>query len=413
MSPRPALIVVGLTAVLGLLAGVIGELEKGPMAGIGMPVALALIAFVSAQGVWKTSQSVAARRVARRTDPLTGLPNGAQLRADAGLFLDKRATEDQRALLIFDLVGFKKYNDAFGFACGDVLLRRLAGKLVLAIGDMGIPYRLRGAQFAVVTTPDMSARVRTAATDALFETGEGFMIRCAQGSVVIPHVAVRDISEALKLADQEVQSERAALRSSHGADEVSAGSAMLEQSRGASSSPYDITEVAVSVGQCLGLGSEELDHLEMAVTLRDVGMMAVPGDILSSAGRLGDDDWRFVQLHTLVGERLLRANFGMNHVASVVRSSHERWDGGGYPDALAGEDIPISARIVFVCGAFQDMTTQRPHRPALTAHQALLEVERCAGTQFDPAVAAAFVGVFSDRVDKQPGAQSTPRAPGA
>jgi diguanylate cyclase (GGDEF)-like protein len=412
MSPRPALLVVGLTAVLGLLAGVVGELEQGPMAGIGMPVALAIIAFVSAQGLWKTSRTVAARRVARRTDPLTGLPNGSQLRADAGLFLDKRTSQDQRALLIFDLVGFKKYNDAFGFACGDVLLRRLAAKLVAAVGEMGIPYRLRGAQFAVVTTPDMSSRVRTAATDALFESGEGFMIRCAQGSVVIPHVAVRDISEALKLADQEVQSERAALRS-QGIDDVSAGSAMLEQSRAESSTPYDLADVALAVGGCLGLDSEELDHLEMAVTLRDVGMMAVPGDILASTGRLGDDDWRFVQLHTLVGERLLRSNFGMNQVAGIVRASHERWDGGGYPDALAGEDIPLAARIVFVCGAFQDMTTQRPHRPALTAHQALLEIQRCAASQFDPAVVAAFVGVLSDRVDTRAGAPTSPRTPGA
>src|SRR3954463_13246384 len=103
MSSRPALLVVGLTAVLGLLAGAIGQVEDGPLAGMGMPVALVLIAFVSAHGLWKTSQAVAARRSARRTDSLTGLPNGDQLRIDASLFLDKRAIEDQRALLIFDL----------------------------------------------------------------------------------------------------------------------------------------------------------------------------------------------------------------------------------------------------------------------------------------------------------------------
>jgi two-component system cell cycle response regulator len=100
-----------------------------------------------------------------------------------------------------------------------------------------------------------------------------------------------------------------------------------------------------------------------------------------------------------VGERLLRSNFGMDRVAAIVRSSHERWDGTGYPDGKAGESIPLAARVVFVCSAFQDMTTQRSHRPALTAGQALRELERCAGTQFDPAVVAAFVGAFTDRSD--------------
>jgi HD-GYP domain-containing protein (c-di-GMP phosphodiesterase class II) len=162
-------------------------------------------------------------------------------------------------------------------------------------------------------------------------------------------------------------------------------------------SAYDVTELSVAVGQCLGLGGEELDHLECAAALRDVGMMSVPDAVVHAPGRLTDEDWRFVQLHTLVGERLLRSNFGMDGVASVVRSSHERWDGGGYPDGRAGEEIPLASRIVFVCSAFQDMTTQRSHRPALTAEQALRELERCAGTQFDPAVVAAFVGAFGDR----------------
>jgi HD-GYP domain-containing protein (c-di-GMP phosphodiesterase class II) len=164
-------------------------------------------------------------------------------------------------------------------------------------------------------------------------------------------------------------------------------------------SPYDVAELAVSVGQCLGLTGEDLDHLECAAALRDVGMMSVPDAVVHAPGRLTDEDWRFVQLHTLVGERLLRSNFGMDSVADVVRSSHERWDGGGYPDGKAGEDIPLAARIVFVCSAFQDMTTQRSHRPALTAEQALRELERCAATQFDPAVVAAFVGAFSDHAD--------------
>jgi diguanylate cyclase (GGDEF)-like protein len=401
MSPRKELIVTGTIALMGLVAAglgvVLGHADLGAMA---LAPALALCAATAGGGIWRSSRAEAAKRAATRLDQLTGLPNGAQLRDDVTAFLTARLGAEQRTLLIFDLVGFKKYNDSFGFACGDALLRRLGRKLVDAIGDDAVIYRLRGAQFAVITADGESTQMRMAAGDALFEIGEGFMIRCAQGSVSIPGQAT-DVSEALKLADQEVQAERATLRS-QGVDDLSITSPALSAARVAPS-PYDVADLSVSVGQCLGMGGEELDHLECAAALRDVGMMSVPDAVVHAPGRLTDEDWRFVQLHTLVGERLLRSNFGMDGVAGVVRASHERWDGGGYPDGNAGEDIPLAARIVFVCSAFQDMTTQRSHRPALTAEQALRELERCAGTQFDPAVVAAFVGAFTDRADARDG----------
>ncbi|MDX6731087.1 MAG: hypothetical protein QOC54_1035 [Baekduia sp.] len=395
MSPRKELIVIGIAAIAGLLAGGVSLLlGAGDVAAIAMPSALGLSAAVATYGAWRSTRAEAAKHAATRLDGLTGLPNGAQLRDDVTAFIAARMGNEKRTLLIFDLVGFKKYNDSFGFACGDALLRRLSRKLIEAVGGEGAIYRLRGAQFAIVTNGDDSSHLRVAAGDALFEIGEGFMIRCAQGSVNVPDQAT-DVSEALKLADQEVQAERATLRS-QGVDDLSITSPALSAARVAPS-PYDVADLSVSVGQCLGMGGDELDHLECAAALRDVGMMSVPDAVVHAPGRLTDEDWRFVQLHTLVGERLLRSNFGMDGVAGVVRSSHERWDGGGYPDGKAGEDIPLAARIVFVCSAFQDMTTQRSHRPALTAEQALRELERCAGTQFDPAVVAAFVGAFTDR----------------
>jgi HD-GYP domain-containing protein (c-di-GMP phosphodiesterase class II) len=162
-------------------------------------------------------------------------------------------------------------------------------------------------------------------------------------------------------------------------------------------SPYDVTELSVAVGHCLGLDAPALETLESAASLRDVGMMSIPDAIVHAPAALADDDWHFVKLHTLVGERLLRSNFALDAVATVVRSSHERWDGRGYPDGLVGHDIPLASRIVFVSSAFQDMTSERAHRSALTAEQALGELQRCAGTQFDPEVVAAFVATFTDQ----------------
>lgn len=397
MSPRTELAATGAVAILALLASGLGLiLGHADAWALAMPPALGLCAAVAGYGIWRATRAEAAVQAATRLDAVSGLPNAAQLREDISAFLTTRAGSERRTLLIFDLVGFKRYNDSFGFACGDALLRRLARKLTEAVGDDAWVYRLRGGQFAVVTGERETAPLRTRAGDALFELGEGFMTRCAQGSVSIPGDA-RDVSEALKLADQQVEAERATLRN-QGVDDRSLTATSLSTAN-RSTAPHDVTDLAVSVGQCLGLAGQELDHLECAASLRDVGMMAAPDAVVEATGRLTDEDWGFVALHTLVGERLLRSNFGMDGVASIVRASHERWDGAGYPDGLAGEDIPLAARVVFVCSAFQDMTTQRPYRAALTSQQALRELERCAGTQFDPAVVAAFVGAFSDRAD--------------
>jgi HD-GYP domain-containing protein (c-di-GMP phosphodiesterase class II) len=121
--------------------------------------------------------------------------------------------------------------------------------------------------------------------------------------------------------------------------------------------------------------------------------------VLTRSGGLPGHEWEFIRLHTTIGERLLATNFEMEHVARLVRSSHERWDGSGYPDGLAGETIPLASRIVFVCSAFADMTTARPHRVARDVPEALKELERGAGTQFDPEVVEAFRSEFSSPED--------------
>jgi two-component system cell cycle response regulator len=339
---------------------------------------------------WTASARARAQaRAASARDVVTGLPNGEQLRRDIAAL----AADDRRTLAIFDLVGFKKYNDAYGFACGDALLRRLGRRFAEATATDGVAYRLRGAQFAVLATVGDDARPFCAGrgTAALFEIGEGFMIRCALGTVVLPDQA-KDASEALKLADQEVQSERTRLRS-QGVDETTIAPTGIPAAR-PTPSPYEVDALAGVVGRKLGMDEPGLDVLQTAAALRDVGTMSIPDAIVYAPAALTPEDWHFFALHTLVGERLLRSNHGMDAVARVVRSSHERWDGTGYPDGLAGEAIPLAARVVFVCSAFQDMTAPRAHRAALQAHVALQELDRCAGTQFDPRIVRAFSDAF-------------------
>jgi two-component system, cell cycle response regulator len=129
----------------------------------------------------------------------------------------------------------------------------------------------------------------------------------------------------------------------------------------------------------------------LAASLHDIGKMAIPDEILEKAGPLTDEEWKFVRRHTLVGERILLAAPALSHVAGIVRSSHERFDGSGYPDGLAGEAIPLSARIVFVCDAFDAMTSRRSYAGRLSEAEAVDELRREAGRQFDPDVVQAFL----------------------
>jgi two-component system cell cycle response regulator len=158
-----------------------------------------------------------------------------------------------------------------------------------------------------------------------------------------------------------------------------------------------VVELAEALAVKLGLPEEEVADARLTAELHDVGKMAIPDAILHKPGALTAEEWQFVRRHTVIAERILLAAPTLAHVAGVVRSSREHFDGSGYPDGLAGTDIPLVSRIVFVCDAFEAMTADRPYRPALTIGAALAELERCAGTQFDPMVVAAFAELLTER----------------
>jgi HD-GYP domain-containing protein (c-di-GMP phosphodiesterase class II) len=151
-----------------------------------------------------------------------------------------------------------------------------------------------------------------------------------------------------------------------------------------------VAQLAVAIGERLGLLPEELEDLRQAAQLHDMGKVAIPDAILDKPGPLDDAEWEFMRRHTIIGERILQAAPALERVATIVRSTHERMDGTGYPDRLAGDAIPLAARIVLVCDAYEAMTADRSYRKAMSAEVAIEELERCAGAQFDPRVVAAF-----------------------
>jgi HD-GYP domain-containing protein (c-di-GMP phosphodiesterase class II) len=170
----------------------------------------------------------------------------------------------------------------------------------------------------------------------------------------------------------------------------------------------EVARLVVAAGERLGLSHDEGTQLRQAAELHDVGKMGIPEEILHKPAPLDAEEWAFVRRHPLIGERIIGAAPALAPAARLVRSTHERFDGSGYPDGLAGEQIPLGARIIAVCDAFAAMTSSRPYAAQRTVPQAIAELRQCAGTQFDPAIVKLFSELVVELI--WPPAQSPARA---
>jgi HD-GYP domain-containing protein (c-di-GMP phosphodiesterase class II) len=157
-----------------------------------------------------------------------------------------------------------------------------------------------------------------------------------------------------------------------------------------------ITDLALRVGDELDLDKRGLKRLELGALLHDIGKIGIPSDILSKPGRLTAEERALIEKHPELGERIIAPIDRLQEVRTIVRHCHERWDGAGYPDKIAGEDIPLESRIVFVCDAYHAMTTDRPYRKRLSHPEAVRRLREGAGSQFDARVVEVCVGVLAD-----------------
>jgi two-component system cell cycle response regulator len=377
------------------------------VAGLAMPIvptarALAIAALLAVIGRMSVTlrENNALLEGSRRealTDALTGLANRRRLMFDLEREVSVATDQAPCALLLFDLDGFKQYNDRFGHPVGDALLARLGHRLGLAVGSVGLAYRLGGDEFCVVAAIDEQGGIelRERARSALTDRGRGFEVGSSCGLVMIPAEA-GDVSSALRLADERLYAEKGEGRRSTTTRETSDALLQVieECEPDLNGHVKEVSELARDVGARLGLKAGQLDELTRAAELHDVGKVAVPSSILRKPGPLDESEWSFVRQHTLVGDRILSAAPALSPLASVVRSSHEHYDGSGYPDGLAGEQIPLAARVVAVCDAYHAMTSDRPYRASRAHWEAIEELRQCAGHQFDPVVVAAFCEVM-------------------
>jgi len=345
-----------------------------------------------------------ASREEANIDALTSLPNRRSLINDLDAKMT-RADGHQFMLGVFDLDGFKLYNDMFGHAAGDALLVRLADRLQNALKGAGTAYRLGGDEFCVIAPiegDDGSASARRAAS-ALSEKGEAFTIGCSYGVANIPREA-NTTSTALQVADQRMYEHKngRASASRQSADVLLR--VLTERDPDLGLHISDVAQLATMTAEAMGVEEHEVKRVQLAAELHDVGKLAIPDSILNKPGPLDDEEWEFMRRHTLIGERIVIAAPSIEHTADLVRSSHERYDGTGYPDQLAGPDIPLGASILAVCDAFDAMTSARVYSDSTSVADALTEIRRCSGTQFHPEVATTFCTLIEDP-------EFTPRPP--
>jgi len=327
-----------------------------------------------------------------RTDPLTNLANRRALASDLASAIADPPGGHELLLAILDLDGFKQYNDSYGHAAGDSLLQRLAARLTAAAtAYSGRAYRLGGDEFCVFarTSPDAAEQMLDAASTALQEDGDGWHVGCSQGAAWIPSEAAT-VSGALKLADERMYASKTGRSSASRQVTDALLAVMSEQKVFIDEHVERVAELAGAVAQALGLREHEIRRIHLAARLHDIGKTAIPVAILEKPGPLEEREWEFVRRHPLIGERIVLAAPALAETAPLIRSSHERIDGHGYPDGLTGDEIPLGARIIAVCDAFDAMTSDRIYQLSIGLDAALDELKRHAGTQFDATVVDAL-----------------------
>jgi diguanylate cyclase (GGDEF)-like protein/putative nucleotidyltransferase with HDIG domain len=357
-------------------------------------------------------------------DPLTGLTTLEPFsrRLDAEVSRSRRHGREL-SIAALDIDAFRAVNARHGRAAGDAVLVRTARTITEGLRASDVACR-SGADDFVVMLPETGRKDAVACFErilvALQEAGGQLAVDSINASAGVASLTtgmsgdalVAEAGGALDRARSRGGGRVETMNNSPATDdpdveaaaaqqEVIAGlaEALLERDRYTGEHSESVVQLVDSVARALGLKEAEAAHIRAAALLHDIGKVAIPDDVLNKNGPLDGEEWKIMREHPVIGERILRAVPGMGPVARIVRHEHERWDGGGYPDGLTGESIPIGSRVILACDAYHAMTSDRPYRKAMPHAEAIRELSVCAGKQFDPEVTKMLIGkLYGDRM---------------
>jgi diguanylate cyclase (GGDEF)-like protein/putative nucleotidyltransferase with HDIG domain len=344
----------------------------------------------------------------------------AQLELDV-----RRAQRYHRPLSValIDIDGFRAINLKHGYTGGDAVLASFGRLLGEATRVHDLACRLGGDEFALLLPETTSLAAVQTMERLLFslEDLDAGPVRGVSISIGVASLEAKQTPERLlATAGEALQQARARGGGQvsmlagnlgngggdpvHGEVVAALASALQERDRYTGEHSESVVEMAARVAQSMGLDAEEVSRVRTAALLHDIGKVGIPDEILHKPGPLDEREWELMRQHPAIGERILRAIPGLRGVARIVRHEHERWDGDGYPDGLKGEETPVGSRIILACDAYHAMTSDRPYRKAMAHSEAMEELTRNAGTQFDPQVVQELVGYLYGR--RQAGAPS-------
>lgn len=336
-------------------------------------------------------------------DPLTGLYNRAFFEEEM------RRLDTQRQLplsvICSDINGLKLINDVLGIAEGDKLIQKIAGILKKCCRKEDILARMGGGEFGILL-PKMSMENTKRLVERLYNASEenkdendlfkaSISLGCATKTEEFD-----SIDGKLKLAAEHMNKRKLLERNSlHNSLLSSFKTTMIEKSQHTEEHAERMIRLSRKLGMEMKLTDEQLDELELLSTLHDIGKISIDESILNKKGKLTNEEWSQIKKHPEVGYRIAMSSSELTSIAEYIMCHHERWDGKGYPQGIAGEDIPLLSRIVAVTDAYDAMTNERPYRKALSKKEAARQIVTNAGTQFDPLVSELFVRIISRNKD--------------